>query len=195
MKKFKNNMRCYLGGDLMTKGNRIVREMERKEVEEMGFDFYNPMLNNSINDKANVGADEDLPQRIVREDLIRLYDHDIITLDVAEAYIGTMAETNLLFGWKTLSEKIKEVLDNNELNETEKLDEVNYICDKMIGKVVLPHSSDIRRLETQPQASDKRSFSWNAFLYGVVLRLTNNFGFRTWDQVKEELKKIKEENK
>ena len=68
---------------------------------------------------------------------------------------------------------------------------IESLCASVLNQQIYPHNSDIRRTEI-PEQGDRRSFSVNQFLYGVVLALTNGEGFYDLDEAIEEIKKGKE---
>lgn len=194
-KEFKNNKTVYIAGDLMHKGNRMLREMEKQDIINLGMEYYNPQDNDSINSKKDLSSEEALAEKIVREDKIRMWESDLATIDYLPGSIGTTVEIGIYHGMKENAAKIKEVLNNPEMSKEDMLDEINYICDRVLGKKIFVQHNDIRRDTQGAEYGDRRSFSNNAFLYGVVLELTNGVGFQSWNEIVNELKQIKEENK
>lgn len=184
----------YIAGDIMTRGSQLQRQDERRILESKGINVYNPQDNKSINDKQNA-VQEGLAERIVREDMERLFSATDIVIEPQPHAQGTLVELGIIYGMKALASTMKlqrdlfwekEDLDFNETLDA--IDEINsMIIDGVLAQKIYPHNSDIRRTET-PEVGDRRSFSVNQFVYGVVLALTDGKGFYDFDEAVELIK-------
>lgn len=184
----------YIAGDIMTRGSQLQRQDERRILESNGINVYNPQDNKSINDKQNA-VQEGLAERIVREDMERLFSATDIVIEPQPHAQGTLVELGIIYGMKALASTMKlqrdlfwekEDLDFNETLDA--IDEINsMIIDGVLAQKIYPHNSDIRRTET-PEVGDRRSFSVNQFVYGVVLALTDGKGFYDFDEAVELIK-------
>ncbi|OKL46704.1 nucleoside 2-deoxyribosyltransferase [Boudabousia marimammalium] len=156
---------AYVAGNIMTYGNQCELARVEEILTEAGVDFYSPRLNKSINDKkaVTVEANNGLAERIVKADTDRIRQADIIVVIVDQGGIGTLVEIGQIFEMVSRGDKKR----------------VFFTC------------SDIRRTDL-PEQGDRRSFSLNQYLYGVILALTDGKGIQELDEIKEELKAIVE---
>lgn len=186
----------YIAGDIMTRGSQLQRAEERAKLEAAGISVYNPQDNASINDKQNA-VQEGLAERIVREDMERLFSATDIVIEPQPHAQGTLVELGIIYGMKALAQKIAEAykdamdeairFDDWENRDTRITDNVAHLIEDVLLQNVYPHNSDIRRTST-PEAGDRRSFSVNQFVYGVVLALTDGKGFYDFDEAVELIK-------
>lgn len=183
---------AYIAGDIMTRGSQLQRAEERAKLEAAGISVYNPQDNNDINDKSKLP----LAERIVAEDIKRLFTATDIVIEPQPHAQGTLVELGIIYGMKALASTMKlqrDLLWENEdldFNETlDAIDEIDsMIIDGVLAQKVYPHNSDIRRTDS-PETGDRRSFSVNQFVYGVVLALTDGKGFYDFDEAVEQIKK------
>lgn len=186
----------YIAGDIMTRGSQLQRAEERDKLLAAGINVYTPQDNKKINDKQNA-VQEGLAERIVREDMERIFAATEILIEPQPHAQGTLIELGIIYGMKALVKEIEEELYRASAAlggnlETETIEMVIYDVFRKVNELkVYPHNSDIRRTEI-PEQGDRRSFSVNQFLYGVVLALTNGEGFYDLDEAIEEIKKGKE---
>lgn len=187
----------YIAGDIMTRGSQLQRAEERDKLLAAGINVYTPQDNKKINDKQSA-IQEGLAERIVREDMERIFAATEILIEPQPHAQGTLIELGIIYGMKALAAQIEKVYGEAEvmLNEgatpTETdgyiVNKVSDLGEKVLSQKIYAHNSDIRRTEI-PEQGDRRSFSVNQFLYGVVLDLTNGKGFYDLDEAIEEIKK------
>lgn len=186
------NRTTYIAGDIMTRGSQLQRAEERAKLEAAGIAVYNPQDNDDINDKSKLP----LAERIVAEDIKRLFAATDIVIEPQPHAQGTLVELGIIYGMKALASTMKMQRDlfweNEDLDFYETLDAIDeidsMIIDGVLAQKVYPHNSDIRRTDS-PETGDRRSFSVNQFVYGVVLALTDGKGFYDFDEAVEEIKK------
>lgn len=182
----------YIAGDIMTRGSQLQRAEERAKLEAAGISVYNPQDNDDINDKSKLP----LAERIVAEDIKRLFAATDIVIEPQPHAQGTLVELGIIYGMKALASTMKMQRDlfweNEDLDFYETLDAIDeidsMIIDGVLAQKVYPHNSDIRRTDS-PENGDRRSFSVNQFVYGVVLALTGGKGFYDFDEAVEQIKK------
>lgn len=182
----------YIAGDIMTRGSQLQRAEERAKLEAAGIAIYNPQDNDDINDKSKLP----LAERIVAEDIKRLFAATDIVIEPQPHAQGTLVELGIIYGMKALASTMKMQRDlfweNEDLDFNETLDAIDeidsMIIDGVLAQKVYPHNSDIRRTDS-PETGDRRSFSVNQFVYGVVLALTDGKGFYDFDEAVEQIKK------
>lgn len=182
----------YIAGDIMTRGSQLQRAEERAKLEAAGITVYNPQDNDDINDKSKLP----LAERIVAEDIKRLFAATDIVIEPQPHAQGTLVELGIIYGMKALASTMKLQRDlfweNEDLDFNETLDAIDeidsMIIDGVLAQKVYPHNSDIRRTDS-PETGDRRSFSVNQFVYGVVLALTDGKGFYDFDEAVEQIKK------
>lgn len=184
------NRTTYIAGDIMTRGSQLQRAEERAKLEAAGISVYNPQDNDDINDKSKLP----LAERIVAEDIKRLFAATDIVIEPQPHAQGTLVELGIIYGMKALAAEIMDVdkVCNDRTNTTfgEHDFQINAaeICREVLAQKVYPHNSDIRRTDS-PETGDRRSFSVNQFVYGVVLALTDGKGFYDFDEAVEQIKK------
>lgn len=186
------NRTTYIAGDIMTRGSQLQRAEERAKLEAAGISVYNPQDNDDINDKSKLP----LAERIVAEDIKRLFAATDILIEPQPHAQGTLVELGIIYGMKALASTMKMQRDlfweNEDLDFNETLDAIDeidsMIIDVVLAQKVYPHNSDIRRTDS-PETGDRRSFSVNQFVYGVVLALTDGKGFYDFDEAVEQIKK------
>lgn len=178
----------YIAGDIMTRGSQLQRAEERQKLEAAGISVYNPQDNKSINDKSKLP----LAERIVREDMERLFSATDIVIEPQPHAQGTLVELGIIYGMKAMAAEIAELIalldaEFSGLTNAEKLNAIEHRLSAILAQKVYPHNSDIRRTDT-PEVGDRRSFSVNQFVYGVVLALTDGKGFYDFDEAVELIK-------
>jgi len=189
-------MKVYIAGDMLTKGSQMLRALERDQIKEIGFDFYNPADNKSINDKKNLDSNDGLAEKIVEQDTNAIIESDIVVIEPQPFAYGTMVELGQLKGMKDMAKMIIELADQEcgEYSTQEILNHILQLAEKILNKKVFPHYEDIRRFKGVVEKEDRRSLGINQYVYGVCLDLTNGVGFYDWEEVISELKKIKHEH-
>lgn len=170
--------KVYIAGDMLTRGAQLQRAEERQMIAKHGHEFYNPMDNKAINDKANA-VQEGLAERIVKHDTDAILWSDTVVIEPLVHAVGTCVELGQLKGMRDMAEAIMQCVDVEEAME---------LCQKQLDRQILPHCSDIRRQNTNPQVGDRREFGAHQYVYGVCLDLTDGKGFYEMNEIEEELK-------
>lgn len=182
----------YLAGDILTKGAQLQRKLEAEELRSIGQTLYVPHEDSSINDKANVD-NENLAERIVKNDTNGIMESDVIVIDAHENGKGTLVELGQLAGMKDLSDMTIRMIDDLvelDLPADRILNEVLKLMLDVYNKKVYVHNTDIRRANTATQQGDRREYAPNQYVYGTALKLTNGKGFYEWDEILEELREV-----
>lgn len=188
---------CYLGGHLLNQAMIDYRDKQHKEVESIkGITPYSPHNDKSINDKANAKQDG-LAERILNNDFKAMQESDIFVFDVLNEGLGTIAELGIVLGMKHQAEhtikKLDKAIESYGFLPDEHLGELYKESKELLNKPVLCYCSDIRQGHDKPYNDpDRAEFSTNQFIYGMILSLTNGKGFISWEQVKEELNKLRQ---
>lgn len=186
--------KVYIAGDMLPKGSQMLRALEREQIKEIGLDFYNPMDNKDINDKSKVSNDG-LAERIVKADTDAIIESDVIVIEPQSFALGTMVELGQIKGMKDMAKMILELAneESGEESAANILCHILELAEKIDEQQVFPHFEDVRRFEGagKDEEGDRRSLGINQYVYGVCLDLTDGRGFYEWEEVLEELKKIK----
>lgn len=154
-------LKAYIAGDIMSVGSQYESSLIEKILDEVGIEYYSARLNKEINDKQNVSQEDNnkLAEKIVKQDTDKIKEADIIIFNLKSHALGTIAELGQVWG-----------LNNNSMNKR-----CYFLYD------------DIRRTDI-PETGDRRSWSINQYLYGLVLALSDGKGFLSGlDELKEEL--------
>lgn len=197
----------YIAGDMLPKGSQLLRAQERDELNALGIKVYNPADNDEINDKENLDNNEGLAEKIVRQDTDGIRRSDVVVIEPQPFAMGTMVELGQIKGMKDIAKDINVTINKylDELNEDFDSKSDHEVADKLldllvdISKItipvveqkVFPHYEDIRRFKGATESEDRRSLGINQYVYGVVLDVTHGHGFYEWDEVIEELSKLK----
>lgn len=196
------NKKVYLGGDLLSTPMVEYRNKQKNEINSiLGVQAYSPSDDKSINDKSNA-VQENLAERILNNDYNAMLESDIYTFDILNHATGTIAELSILLGMKRQakimidnleksSDKYTLDVDGNLTDTFEILQEEIKKLQEFIDRPVFVYSTDIREGNGHTYEDPYRTeVAFNQFLYGEILEVTNGEGFITWEEVKEELKKI-----
>ena len=196
------NKKVYLGGDLLSTPMVEYRKKQKDEINSIpGVQAYSPSDDKSINDKSNA-IQEKLAERILNNDYNAMLESDIYTFDILNHATGTIAELSILLGMKRqarimidnlekLSDKYTLDVEGNLTDTFEVLQEEIKKLQEFIDRPVFVYSTDIREGNGHTYEDPYRTeVAFNQFLYGEILEVTNGEGFITWEEVKEELKKI-----
>lgn len=81
----------YLGGDMLSIGQKMRREFEKQELQRLGFKVYAPHDDKDINDKTNANQDK-LAERIVFNDTLGMETSDVMIFDYLPHAQGTICE-------------------------------------------------------------------------------------------------------
>lgn len=183
----------YLAGDMLNKGAQMQRAAEKKDIQEIGLSMYVPQDNKEINDKVNA-VQEGLAERIVRHDTDAIFDSDIIVIEPLPQGLGTHVELGQIKGIKDMAKMILDLIsegDHNGETPQQILSNVTQLAERYENQKVFPHFEDVRRVAGITESEDRRSLGINQYVYGTCLDLTDGKGFYEWDEVLDELKKIK----
>lgn len=175
MENFNEKPLLYLGGDIMTFGSQLARKYEYESMlkTNLSCDVYSPIANKSINDKSHMTEEENnrLAEKIVAADVERLWKSQYTVMNPEQSAIGTMCEVSILYAWKYMAEKLKEILKAQQSDGTtneEVLEEIKKIIFNNEERQNYMHYFDIRTNHLN-EKDWRRSFSINQFLYGVIL--------------------------
>lgn len=181
----------YIGGHMLNIGSQMQRAMEREKAQEIGVPLYNPMDNKDINDKQANKNDTGLAERIVFADTNAILYSDVIMIEPDVSALGTVTELGQVYMFNMLHDIITDITNDPNLSYEEKVALINEYFTEHPRKLVLPHMQDVRRHDA-PEVGDRRSWGCNAYVYGVVLDLTDGKGFYEYDEIWETLKELKE---
>lgn len=184
-------LQVYLGGDILSAGANLLRDIQRDEINSIsGIKCYSPLDDESINDKANA-VQEGLAERILQNDYYAMYNSDVYTFDVENTAVGTVNEIGIILGMKRQAEEVLKRLDKvkEKYGSLNQEDEGLYNFNKtLVDRPVFCYCSDLRQGHGKPYLDpDRAEYSINQFLLGSVLALTNGEGLISWKEVKERL--------
>lgn len=194
------NKKVYLGGDLLSTPMVEYRKKQKDEINGiLGVQAYSPSDDKSINDKSNAVQDR-LAERILNNDYNAMLESDVYTFDILNHATGTIAELSILLGMKRQAritiERLSKVSEfiKNDTEQAESYQQIqNEIKEQQafIDRPVFVYSTDIREGNGHVYSDPYRTeVSFNQFLYGCILEVTNGVGFISWEQVKKELEKL-----
>lgn len=185
----KEERKIYIGGDLLRKPNKLMREWEAEYLKQNGFtedNYYNPVANKSINDKEANKDVQNLCDRIVEHDCNAIKWANTTIFDVTFPTEGTLVEIGYVQALNEINDTLSHIL-NDDVSDSTKLHKIrNLIKVQIPKKEVFFQCNDIRRVDA-PEVGDFRSWSINQYLYGVVRQQTNNKGFQDFETIVEEL--------
>lgn len=193
--KNKKRPLAYLGGNIMGHGDFLAREEEANKLDaaHLELDYYSPVRNKSINDKANMTEEENnhLAEKITAADIERLWNSDFTVMCPEQSAIGTMVETGCLFGWKYMADRLSEIIGKGAeagKTETEIFIDLGKELYRIANKKNYFHYADIRTNHLN-EKDWRRSFSINQLLYGCILACSaDNTLHNSFDEVLEVLK-------
>lgn len=198
----KKELQVYNAGHILNEGMVDYRNKQAKEINSIeGIKCYNVLDDKSINDKANA-EQTGLAERILANDFKAMQGSDIFVFDVLNEGLGTIAELGIVLGMKHQAEEtIRELehlsdiymldVEGNLTDTFELLQELIEDQQKILDKPVLCYCSDIRQGHGKPYLDpDRAELSTNQFVYGMVLELTREEGFISWEEVKERLAEL-----
>lgn len=197
-----NNKKVYLGGDLLSTPMAEYRKKQRDQLNSIiGIKAYSPSDDKSINDKTQA-TQEGLAERILNNDYNAMLNCDAFTFDILNHAIGTISELSILLGMKRQAQitidRLKEEADIVKFDFEGQVtgwyegiqDEIKE-QQKIIDKPVYVYSTDIREGNGHTYSDPYRTeVSFNQFLFGVILELTNGEGFISWEEVLKRLEKL-----
>ena len=178
----------YIGGHMLAKADQILRGIERDTINTLdGYKAYAPQDDASINDKATAD-NSDLAERVVINDTKGIDAANICIFDVHSYAQGTLVEIGQVFGMKHLSKLITKIIADNKDPNTS-LNLIAELTKTVTDKKIYCQCSDVRRANTEIEEGDRKSFSHNAYVYGVVLALSDGEGFVSFEDIIEDIKK------
>ena len=180
----------YLGGDIMTHGSNLARQEEYDKFKAAGIpgEVYSPVQNKSINDKSNMTEEENnhLAEKICEADIERLWNSDYTVLCPEQSAIGTMCEMGVLYGWKYMANKLKDIINKGYTEEVDYefiLEALESEINKILEQKNYAHYFDIR-INHLNEKDWRRSFSINQMLYGMILAATaDNTLHNSFDEI------------
>lgn len=185
-----NRKSMYHIGDIMLRGNQINRLCELQDLSNLNLniDCYSAMLNEKINDKSGLTEEQNnkLAEHIYKADIDRLFESDIIVGEILHSSIGSICEMAMLDGFKFVSEKMEEIL-NEDGSDEYKLIEIEKLKNKL-NKDIYYHSFDLRNTDLK-ESGWRRSHSINQLLYAFMMHSATDKDILTWEEI---LKKLKE---
>lgn len=185
----------YIAGNMLTKDSQLLRAKEREDIANLGFNFYNPMDNKEINSKSELDNNDGLAEKIVKQDVDAIKTSDIIVIEPQPYALGTMVELGQIHGMKLLAKEIDDLMKSHNHGDYEVfLDDLCNLIDKVLNQKVYPHYEDIRRFPGVNESEDRRSLGINQYVYGVCIDLAqrkDGEGFYEWEEILEELKRLK----
>ena len=181
--------KVYCAGHCLTRGSQMQRMAEKEELARVNpcIEFYNPMENKEINDKANA-KQEGLAERIVTHDTDAINWSDTVIIEPLAEACGTMVELGQLKGMKDVASEVLKIAEHEELSDEDKLRLIREVSLRHYKRRVYPHFEDVRRVPGLTEEGDRRSLGINQYVYGVCLDLTNGKGFYEWNEIVERAK-------
>lgn len=181
--------KIYLAGDMLNRGAQLQRAEEREAILATGNSLYSPMDNKDINDKSKAD-NTNLAERIVAQDTNAIIGSDIVIAEPLTHALGTNIELGQIHGMKLVAHQILSILSSDTLGNT-KINKIIDLCEKHLNRKVYCHNSDIRRTNTEPRYGDRSEFGNHAYMYGIVLALTDGQGFTEFNDILKEIEPIK----
>lgn len=181
--------KVYIAGDMLHKGSVLLREQEKRMLEEAGLEIHSPIDDKEINDKANqtIESNNGLAEKIVLKDTMGIRKSDTIIINPESFAQGTLVELGQIKAYNEYRAEVKRILDARCTAE-DKVEMLEKLITEVIPfKKVYAHLEDIRRTDI-PEVGDRRSFGVNQYVYGVVLELTDGIGFMEMEDIVAELK-------
>ncbi len=168
------SLQFYVGGDMLLRGSQMLREKEKEDLQAIGATPYAPQDDKEINDKSNQSEENNngLAEKIFYKDTMAMINSDVLIFEVANNNVGTCVE----IGQWAMIHMLHEMHPKNEL------------LAQLASKPVLFHSTDVRDTDI-PEASYRRSHSYNQYLVGALIK-ANPLGILQWDDVLKECKQI-----
>ena len=201
----------YLAGDIMSFGSNLARQYEYDKFNEAGInaEVYSPVMNKSINDKANMTEEENnkLAEKITQQDIDRMWKSDIVSMCPEQSAIGSLCEMGCLYGWKYVASVMRNTADTifNTIDKTKPSEEsirdfehklanaFLALLYHMEDKEIYAHYFDIRTNHLN-EKDWRRSFSINQLLYGMILGATQDRQLHnSFDEVLPIIKKVIDE--
>ena len=187
----KHKKMIYLLGDILPRGMKMLREKEAQTIREKLTDYhlYSAIEQKDINDKSaqTVESNNNLAERIVKKDTEAIMKADVIIAEPDNNSVGSSVELGQIEVMNRYHKALAEMISNSK-DDRECVQMLREFLKKYPHKEVYCHNGDIRRTDIS-ETGDRRSWSINQYLYGVVLNLTNGKGLETFEGIVEKLKR------
>lgn len=169
-----NRLTVYIGGDMVTRSSQMLRDLEKRQIEKLGFEPYAPQDDKEINDKSKQSkeSNDSLAEKIFNKDTEAMINADILIFEVSNNNVGTTAE----IGQWAMVHRLAKLTEDKKIQE-------------LAMKPIYFHSTDVRDTDI-PESGYRRSHSYNQYLLGSVIEC-NSRGIMTWDEIETELKVVK----
>lgn len=180
-------MKIYILGDILKGGSQLLRAKEAEELRSRGLDVYSAIEDKEINDKSNQTEDSNngLAEKIVFKDTQAIRASDVIIAEVDNDSVGSCVEIGQIDIMNQYHTELCDIIKNSQ-NEKEVCDKLNKFLLQNPYKEVYCHNGDMRRTSIS-EVGDRRSWSINQYLYGVVLRITKNRGIEKFKDILDRL--------
>lgn len=187
----KHKKMIYLLGDILPRGMKMLREKEAQTIREELIDYhlYSAIEQKDINDKSaqTVESNNNLAERIVKKDTEAIMKADVIIAEPDNNSVGSSVELGQIEVMNRYHKALAEMISNSK-DDRECIEMLRVFLREHPYKEVYCHNGDIRRTDI-PETGDRRSWSINQYLYGVVLNLTNGRGLESFEGIIKKLKK------
>lgn len=171
----------YLLGDILQKGNGLLRKQEADILRKNNLSVYSAIEQKDINNKyaQTAESNNNLAERIVKKDTNAIRSSGIVIADASNTAVGSSVELGQIHEMNFFTDTLRKLLkeDDKALR-----DGIEKLVDDIPHKEVYVQSTDIRRTDI-PETGDRRSWSINQYLYGVILNLTNGKGIEEFDDI------------
>ena len=193
LNKSNNKNVFYLLGDMLKKGSIKCREEEAQALRGMGIDLYSAIEQKDINDKKKqtVETNNKLAEHIFDKDTNAIYLSSGIVGEVDNNNVGSSVEIGQIAAFNWMWQNISDIV-TAPISDIDKVKKMIDFLSKYPKKRCWFHTLDIRHTNLEEKGM-RRSFSINQYLHGACLYL-NSDGIVTFEEILEELKKLKIEN-
>ncbi|MGL5330921.1 MAG: hypothetical protein ACRDD7_16785 [Peptostreptococcaceae bacterium] len=184
----KNDIKLYLAGGMLNRGEIMLREYEGELLKEAGFaeNMYSPINNKSINDKKNAN-NNGLAERIFDHDTRAIMGCNVFVAEAMEKNLGTCMEVAQAYTMNYYNDRLREITNSNT-SDSDKLLAIKHLIDEEIPyKHIYTHYNDIR-MPDEPEQGFRRSAGYHQYLLGCVLKATEEYPMGTMEEVIEKIK-------
>lgn len=183
----KENLKIYLAGGMLNRGEVMLREYEAKLLREAGLsdNMYSPIENKEINDKQNANNDG-LAERIFKHDTNAIMGCNAFIAEAMEKNLGTCMEIAQAYTMNYYNDRLRETLNSDHTDEDKLLAIKRLIDDEIPYKHIYTHYNDIR-MPDEPEQGFRRSAGYHQYLLGCVLKATGEYPVCTMEEVIEKL--------
>jgi len=177
--------KVYIGGPLFTEAEVSQRLKEGTQLEELGYDVYNPIANDDINDKN----DNPTARDIFTQDVSEILTSDIVTAPIDNEDPGLMMELGLVLGGNLFMrafEYMKKELDDESIRVIEKYTPFRSI-------EILSIASDIRKETAGNYEGVRVPKGYNQFVIGGLDCMCRGRVYDSFAKIKDILAKRMED--